>query len=486
MNRQTGEHGGSGASDAARPAHTPPASAGVLWLACGAQFMVVLDASVVNVALPDCRADLGFDPVGLQWVVNGYALAFAGFLLLAGRLADILGRRLAFLAGVALFSLASLAGGLATSPGLLVAMRAVQGLGAAVLAPATLTLLTTSFEGSRRTRALALWSAVGSAGGAAGNLLGGMLTEAAGWRSTLLINVPLGAAAAFAAVRLLPAGRPRGTAAVRLDLPGALLSTAGTTALVYGLARAQTDGWADRTALAGLAGGAVALAAFVLVETRGAKEPLLPPAMMRLRPVWSGNMVMLAAGACFIPMWYFLSLAMQEQRGYGALACGLAFLPHTLAGIAGARLAPLVMARLGARGLTMAAALLAAAGFAWQSRAGAHEGYVTGLLAPGLLMSTGMGLMVTPLVQVTSQVGRRDAGAASGLLNVTRQLGGSLGLAVLVGLGTAGSGPDLSYRTVFLAIAVLCTGVAALAGTMPPPVSRSGRAAGEPKAAARP
>ncbi|GAA2101028.1 MFS transporter [Streptomyces albiaxialis] len=457
------------------------ASSAVLWLACAAQFMVVLDVSVVNVALPSIRSALGFDAVGLQWVVGGYALVFAGFLLLGGRLADLYGRRRVFLWGLALFSASSLVGGLATTPGILVAMRAVQGLGAAVLAPATLTILTTGFpEGESRTRALAVWTAVSSAGGAAGNLIGGVLTDALSWRWILLINVPIGAFAALTALRFLPADGAR-SARRRLDVTGAVLVTVGVTAVVHGVTQARTHGWSGATTLAALGLGTVALSAFAVVETRYATAPLLPPALLRQRAVRTGNLVMLLAGACFIPMWYFLSLSMQEVLGYGALATGVGFLPHTVAGIAAARLAPAAMRRTGARALIALSALLSAAGFAWQSRTGADSGYLTGLLGPGLVMSTGMGLLITPLTAtVTSGIPRQDAGAASGLMNATRQIGGALGLAGLVTLAAGDTGTADSFRPVFLGLAVLCATVAALATTLPaPPTATRTSASGD-------
>ncbi|MFE6286282.1 MFS transporter [Streptomyces sp. NPDC057877] len=447
-----------------------PRRTALLWLACAAQFMVVLDVSVVNVALPSIQSALAFDDAGLQWVVNGYALVFAGFLLLGGRLADLYGRRRVFLWGLVLFSLSSLVGGLATGPGLLVAMRAVQGLGAAALAPATLTVLTTAFaEGPERTRALAVWTAVSSAGGAAGNLIGGVLTDALSWRWILLINVPVGAVAVLAAPRLLPADRP-GAGPRRLDVPGAVLATLGVTALVWGVGEAATRGWSGPTTLTGLAVGVLALAAFAVTEVRYAAAPLMPPSLVRLRPVFVGNVVMLLAGACFIPMWYFLSLYMQDVLDYGALACGIGFLPHTLVGIAAARSAPVVMRRVGARALIVASALLAAAGFLWQSRLGAGSGYLDGLLGPAIVMSAGMGLLITPITTtVTSGVGEREAGAASGLMNTTRQLGGVVGLAALVTLATAAGGPGLSYDAVFLAVAAVCAAVAVMACALPVP-----------------
>ncbi|KUL43417.1 multidrug transporter [Streptomyces violaceusniger] len=432
--------------------------------------MVVLDVSVVNVALPSIEAALGFDSVSLQWVVGGYALVFAGFLLLGGRLADLYGRRRVFLWGLVLFTASSLVGGLATTPAVLIAMRAVQGLGAAVLAPATLTILTTTFtEGPGRTRALATWTAVSSAGGAAGNLLGGVLTDSLSWRSILLINVPVGAAAVLAAVRLLPADHARSESG-KLDLLGALLATLGVSALVHGVTQVGAHGWHSPAVLVGLSVGVAALAVFAAVETRYATAPLLPPRLLRMRPVWAGNVVILLAGACFIPMWYFLSLYMQGELHYGALATGAGFLPHTLVGIAAARLAPAVMQHTGPRTLIMGSALLSAAGFVWQSRIETGSGYLEGLLGPAVAMSAGMGLLITPITTtVTAGIAEQDAGAASGLMNATRQIGGALGLAALGTLAATTPGTAASYRAVFLTIAAVCTGIAALALALPAP-----------------
>ncbi|WP_243740906.1 MFS transporter [Streptomyces sp. 8K308] len=445
------------------------ATPAVLWLACAAQFMVVLDVSVVNVALPAIQAGLGFDAAGLPWVVGGYALAFAGFLLLGGRLADLYGQRRILVLGLALFSLTSLGGGLATSPGALIAMRVLQGLGGALLAPATLTVLTTAFpEGPRRVRALAVWTAVSSAGGAAGNLIGGVLTDGLSWRWILLINVPVGVVALAVAPRLLPVDRPR-AASARLDVPGAVLATAGVGALGYGISQAERHGWGGSSTLAWLVAGVVALTAFAVVEARS-PAPLIPPRLVRLRPVWAGNAVMLLAGCCFVPMWYFLSLYMQHELGYDALATGVGFLPHTLVGIAGARLAPAVMRWTGARVLIVLSALVAAAGFLWQSRLDAAGGYLDGLLGPAIVMSAGMGLLITPITTtVTSGVDARDAGAASGLMNTTRQLGGALGLAALTAIAAHASAPVDAYRHVFTASAAACVAVATLAGALPGP-----------------
>ncbi|WP_447041745.1 MFS transporter [Streptomyces sp. DSM 118878] len=295
------------------------------------------------------------------------------------------------------------------------------------------------------------------------------MTDALSWRWILLINVPIGAVAVLAALRLLSAARTR-TAPGRLDVPGAVLATLGVTALVYGVNQAGPRGWTGVTTLTGLAVGAVALTLFAVAEARYAEAPLMPPRLVRLRPIWAGNLTMLLAGGCFIPMWYFLSLYMQDVLRYGALATGIGFLPHTLAGVAAARLAPAVMARTGARGLIVLSALLSTIGFLWQSGISADSGYLEGLLGPAIVMSAGMGLLITPITTtVTSGVPERDAGAASGLMNTTRQLGGVVGLAALATLATAHGGTDLSYGAVFVAMAAVCATTAVTASAVPAP-----------------
>ncbi|WP_051116255.1 MFS transporter [Amycolatopsis nigrescens] len=460
-----------------------PGAAGgvVLALACAAQFMVVLDVSVVNVALPTIERALRFGDAGLQWVVNAYVLTFAGFLLLGGRLADLFGRKRIFLTGLVLFAGASLAGGLADSAALLVAARAVQGLGAAVLAPATLTVLTTTFpEGSGRTRALATWTAVGIAGGTAGNLVGGVLTEYLSWRWILLINVPIGALALLLAARNLAGDH--GRRENRLDVTGAVLATAGLAALTYGIAQVRTYGWSAPVTTVALTAGAVALALFVLVEVRFARAPLIPPHLFRLRAISLGNAVMLLAGACLNPMWYFLTLYLQKALHYTPLQTGLGFLPHTLVAIiVGMRLTPWLMRHVDGRALIAAGALIAAAGFLWQGQITADSGYVAGILGPAIVFSVGSGLLNTPITTtVTSGVDAADAGAASGLMNTAKQFGGALGLAVLVTL--AGSSADTpqalaeDYGRVFQAIAAILVVVAALAPALRDrDASRAGR-----------
>lgn len=421
----------------------------VLALACTAQFMVVLDVSVVNVALPSVQADLAIVPADLQWIVNAYALTFGGLLLLGGRLADLYGLRRTVIAGLALFTLASLAGGLAEDPWTLIAARAFQGAGAAVLAPATLTMLTTTFDEDLRPRVLAAWTAMGLAGGTAGNLIGGVLTDALSWRWVLLINVPVGALALLP-TRLLANVRSKGR---RLDVPGAVLATAGVAALTYGITR-------DWNAPA-LTCGIAALVAFTVLQSRS-RTPLLPLRLLRIRTVAVGNVTMLLAGACLNPMWFFLTLSMQNVLHYSPLQTGLAFLPHTLLTMAVAlHVTPRLMERAAGRTLIVTGALIAAAGFLWQSRLAPGDGYLTGILGPAVLISAGAGLLNTPLTNaVTTGVPAHDAGAASGLMNTTKQTGAALGLAALVTLTTTNG-------HAFTAIAVLLVAAALTACGLP-------------------
>ncbi|MGC9544396.1 MFS transporter [Streptomyces sp. UG1] len=446
----------------------------VLGLACAAQFMVVLDVSVVNVALPSIRFSLGFAPAELSWVVNAYGLVFAGLLLLGGRLADVLGHRRAFVLGLGLFSAASLAGGLAGAPGALIAARAAQGAGAALLAPATLTVLTGTFpEGPARTRALAVWTAVGVAGGAAGNLIGGALTQYLSWRWVLLVNVPIGAVGVLLGLRFLPVGRGEGRRPPRLDVPGAVLATTGIAALTCGLAQAESRGWGDAVTVGMTTAGVLVLAGFLWVEARVARAPLVPLGLFRIRSVGVGNLILLLTGACLIPMWYFLSLYMQQVLHYGPLRTAVGFLPHTLVTmVVGARLAPRLMRYVRPRTLIVTSALVSAAGFWWQSGISAGSGYVDGVLGPAIVISVGTGLLLTPITTaVTSGVDPAHAGAASGLMNTTKQVGGALGLAALSVVAAAHSAGaealTAGYARAFLAIAVVLAAVAVVSLALP-------------------
>jgi EmrB/QacA subfamily drug resistance transporter len=411
------------------PRRAAPAWA-VLLAVCAGQFLVVLDVSVVNVALPSMRSALGLGESAQQWVVNGYALTFAGFLLLGGRAADLFGRKRIFVTGLGMFTAASLAGGLAQSPWMLITARAVQGLGSAVLAPTTLSILTTSFpEGPERTRAIATWSAVGAGGGAAGSLVGGTLTDLLSWRWVLLVNVPVGAVVLIAAVLFLSEGR--GTTVRRLDIPGAVLVTGGVAALAYGIAETETHGWSSPHSLLPLVGGALILVLFTAVEARTA-QPLVPLRLFTVRSVSSANTVLFASGAATFATWYFLSLYMQQVLHYSPIRAGLSFLPHTIAIVAGSKLAPRLMGRIDPRLIVAGGGAVSAAGLVWQSRITADGTFLGIILGPGILAMFGAGLMMTPVAAAAmSGVGRADQGLVSGLLNTSRQLGGALGLTIL-------------------------------------------------------
>jgi EmrB/QacA subfamily drug resistance transporter len=457
----------------------------VLSLACLAQFMVLLDVSIVNVALPSMRSSLGFSQTGLQWVVNAYTLTFAGFLLLGGRAADLYGRRRIFILGLALFSLASLAGGLAQDQGTLIAARAIQGLGGAVLSPATLTILTTTFrEGPARSRALGIWSAVAAAGGATGALLGGVLTEFLSWRWIFFVNVPIGILAIVAARAVLVETRVE-TEHRNLDVAGALTVTGGLVALVYGIVRTDVYAWTSVQTLAALALAVVLLGLFVLIEARLATAPLMPLGVFRSRSVSGANVVMLCMGGAMFAMWFFLTLYMQNVLGYSPLAAGLAFVPQTVAIAIGAGISSRVLPRVGARSLLIVGPLVSAAGLAWLSRLSPTGTYLVDILGPGVLIAFGLGLSFMPVTfAATSGVARSDAGLASGLVNTTRQVGGSIGLAALATVaadhtrsllaGTAHSRSAVAAATAggfgraFVVASIIAIAAAAAALILPP------------------
>ncbi|WP_329560329.1 MFS transporter [Streptomyces uncialis] len=402
------------------------------------QFLVALDMSVVNIALPGIRTGLGFAPEDLTWVVSAYALAFGGLLMLGGRLADVVGRRRVLIAGFTLFGAASLAGGLASEPWQLIAARAVQGVGAAALAPVGLTLITVMYPaGKERSGALAMWGAAGALGGAVGVLLGGMLTDWFGWRAVMLVNVPVVLLAVFAARIAVPLDDRHG-ARPRLDTAGAVLVTAGTTALVLGLVRAESLGWSSATTLLTLAAAALLLTAFAAVEARH-RQPLLRLGMLRLRPVLSANMFSLLLAAGQFGAFYFVSLYLQQVLGYGPTATGAAFLPFCVGIVAGSVFAARTITRYGVRALTVTGGLLAAGGMAWWALVMTPEsGFWLAVLPPSLLGSVGIGLCMVPLgTAATSGISAHEAGMASGLLNTSRQIGGSVGLALLVTVATA-------------------------------------------------
>ena len=404
----------------------------VLALVCLGQFMVVLDISIVNVALPSIQAELGFSASGLQWILNAYTLAFAGFLLLGGRAGDLFGRRRMFLAGLGLFTAASFVGGLAQSQGTLIAARALQGLGAAVLAPATLTILTTTFrEGAARARALGVWSAVAAAGASAGVLLGGILTELISWRWILFVNVPVGILTIVAARRYLPESRTDAEHR-RLDVVGALTVTGGLVAIVYGIVRTETYGWTSPRTLVPIAAGLALLGGFVAIQANERRTPLMPLRIFRSRALAGANgFLMLLFGAMF-GTWYFETLFMQHVLGYTPLAAGLAFLPQTILIAVASQVAARLVTRFGPRRLLLAGAAFAAVGVALLTRISPASTFAADLLVPFLLIGIGMGISVTPAtVAATGGVPPEDAGLASGLLNTSRFVGASIGLAVL-------------------------------------------------------
>ncbi|GAB2986374.1 MFS transporter [Streptomyces pseudoechinosporeus] len=420
----------------------PPAWV-VVALACAGQFLVVLDISVVNVALPSMRADLGLSAPGLQWVVNAYTIAFAGFMLLGGRAGDLYGRKRMFLIGLALFTFASLGGGLAQAEWQLLLARAVQGLGAAVLAPSTLTILTSAVpEGAARARAIATWTAVGAGGGAAGGLVGGLLVEGLSWRWVLLINVPVGAVVLAGALRWLPESRAGDGR--RLDLPGALLVTAGLATLAYGIVQTETEGWTSSATLVPLLAGVALIGFFLLVEAR-TKAPLMPLKLFRIRSVASANVAMFLCGAAMICMWFLMTLYTQNVLGYTPLEGGLALMPSSLAVVLGSKVAPRFMRVLGARHVAVIGTLVAAVGFGWQSTMSADGTYLTAIMFPGILMMLGAGLSATPLGSLaTSGAAPGDAGLVSGLVNTSRTMGGSLGLSVMSTIAAARTGGGTS------------------------------------------
>ncbi len=405
----------------------------VLAIASLAQFMVILDVSIVNVALPSMRTDLGLSTSGLQWVVNAYALAFAGLLLLGGRAADLFGHTRVFVLGVALFSLASLVGGFAQSEAWLVAARAAQGVGGAVLAPATLSLLTTTYtEPAARGRALGVWGAVAGAGGAMGGLVGGVLTDLLDWRWVLFVNVPIGVVLVAAAAYALPPSRGRAAAALRgLDVPGSLTVTLGLTAVVYAVVGTEARGWGSAATLLPLVGGAVLLALFVVVEARSSR-PLVPLGIFRLRGLSVANGVALLVGTGMFSFWFFVSLHLQRVQGLDALGAGLAFLPASVALITAATGSSRLVRRFGVRPVLVAGPLVTALGLAWLSRLGTDGSLLAQVLLPSSLVALGIGLTVVPLtIAATAGVPGPLAGLASGLINTSRQVGGALGLAVL-------------------------------------------------------
>jgi EmrB/QacA subfamily drug resistance transporter len=418
-------------ADARRPSSPAPGGGNlVLGLILAAYLMIVLDISVIITALPDIHTALGFSSAGLTWVQNAYALTFGGLLLLGARTGDILGRRRTFMAGIALFTFASLLAGLAQSSEWLLATRALQGVGAAFAAPSTLALLTTTFsEGTERTRALAWYSAVAGGGGSAGLVLGGMLTDWVSWRWGMFINVPVGLVVMYLTPRYLPeTARKPG----RFDLTGAVTSTLGMVALVYGFVHAASAGWGDTITVAAFAAGAVLLVSFILNEMR-ADQPITPLRLFASRER-SGAYVarLLVVGAMF-SSFFFMTQFLQGVLKYNPLEAGVAFLPMTAVMFSMVQVVPRLTARIGSMFVLIAGLTLALTGMIWLSRLSEGTAFFPGIALPLALLGTGMGMALTPLTGAgIAGVAPDDAGAASGVVNVAQQLGGSLGLGILV------------------------------------------------------
>jgi EmrB/QacA subfamily drug resistance transporter len=410
----------------------------ILLLLSLVQFMDVLDASILNIALPSIKSDLGFSQQSLQWVVNGYILTYGGFLLLGGRMADLLGRRRMLVTGLLVFAGASLTGGLAHSASLLIAARFAQGVGAAMLSPAALSSLTSTFRSTRdRNTALGVWAAVSGIGGAAGVLFGGLLTEGPGWRWVLFINVPFSVIAFVGAFALLERERIRAARLANFDALGAVLVTSGMLLLVYALVKAPDVGWGAARTIAELAGAAVLLAMFVVNELRVA-NPLVPLSILRVKGVAAADATQMIALAGFLPMFFFLTLYMQTVLQYSPIQTGVAYLPLTGGFIIAASISSQLFARIGTKPVVVVGAAIAAGGLYWLSGVPVGGSYVADILPGLLVVSIGMGGVFTGLTTAANAgVDEDKAGLAAGLLNTGQQLGTALGLAVLSALATA-------------------------------------------------
>ena len=436
-----------------------------------AQFMVILDATVVNVALPSIARSLSFPAGGLQWVVTAYVLASGGLVLLGGRAADVAGRRRTFLAGLALFTTASLASGIAPAAGALIAARAGQGLGAALLTPAALSIITTTYAGAQRATALGVWGAIGGAGAAAGVLAGGILTTWLGWRSVFLVNVPVGVVAGLLSLHLVPRHRPQRHVVRELDLPGAALAVAGLVTITYTLAGAPAHGWGSARTLLLLALALILLAGFAAVE-RSARRPLVPAPLWRARPLVAGVLVMFGATGILVGTFFLNSLYLQDVQHASPLRVGLEFLPLALVTGAGAHLASRLLPRAGSRALIVAGLVVMGAGALLLTGVSARSGYLTGFL-PGLLV-VGMGTgLVFPATAVTamSDIAGDRAGLASGLLTTAHEIGAALGVAVFSAVAVAaGGGIAAGYRHGFMVAAAVAAGLAIVAAVAVPAV----------------
>jgi len=474
-----------------------------LLLLCAVQFLDIVDSSIMNVALPSIRRDLGFSQQSLQWVLSGYVLTFGGFLLLGGRAADLLGRRRLLVAGTSLFAVSSLAGGLAPNAGMLIGARVIQGLGAAMMAPAGLSILTTTFtEGRDRTKALGVWGAISGFAAAVGVFLGGVLSEGPGWRWVLFVNIPVCALVVAGAFRLVPNQRRRAQLAT-FDILGAILVTGGMLLLVYALVRAPEAGWGTAHTIGELGTAGSLLAAFVLNEQRN-RNPLFPFSIFRIKGLAAADATQLIAFAGFISLFFFLTLYMQNVLGYSPIQAGSAYLPVTVGIVIAAGVSTQLIPRIGTRPVIVVGTLIAAGGMYYLSRVPVQGSYPTDLLPGLVIMSIGLGaVFVTVTTAANAGVPADKAGLAAGLLNTSLQIGSALGLAVFSAIATARTddllaghtpGPEAltsGFQRALLAssIAVLAAALIALRATntrgqAPPPApATDGRPVPVPEAA---
>jgi EmrB/QacA subfamily drug resistance transporter len=409
----------------------------VLVLICIAQFMVILDATIVNVALPSIQKDLNLSEGNLQWIVNAYTLVFGGFLLLGGRAGDLLGRKRIFLIGLVIFTVASLLDGLASSEGMLIAARSLQGLGAALVSPAALSIISTTFEeGAERARALGVWAAIAIGGSAVGLILGGVLTQYFSWPWIFFVNVPVGIAAFVLSLRLIPESRDE-HATRSYDIAGAVTVTGGLMALVYAIVDAQSAGWGSAKTLGFFGLAAALLISFVVIELR-AKSPLVRLSIFRVRSLLTANVAMFLAASGIFAMFFFNTLYLQRVLGYGPLTAGLAFLPFTAGIMVSAGIAAQFAPRIGVRPVAAAGFLLTAAGLLLLTQLPVDGSYAVDVLPALVLSSLGMGAVFMPLTLIaTTGLDDDDQGLASGIFNTSQQVGGALGLAVLSTIATS-------------------------------------------------
>jgi EmrB/QacA subfamily drug resistance transporter len=472
-------------SASAAPAVSRPASGvdanAVLALIAVAQFMVILDATIVNVALPTIKVDVGFSEQSLSWVLNAYTLMFGGFLLLGGRLADRLGRRRLFVAGIAVFSGASLICGISQSEGMLLVARGLQGLGGAMVSPAALSIILTTFtEGPERNRALAVWGAIAGAGGAIGLLLGGVIVELLSWRWVFFVNVPIGAVVLALTPRIVPESRSESASKGGYDVEGAVAITLGTIALVFTLIKAESWGWTSGRTLVGFALAAVLIVAFVQIERRH-RDPLVPLRIFSNRSLAASDATMLLVAAALFGMFFFCTLYLQQVLGYSALKTGIAYLPLSLTLIGASALASRLVDRFTPKPVLVTGLLVSTAGFVLLTRVTGHGDYASHVLPAMIVIGAGLGLSFVPItIAATNGVASGDSGLASGLLNTTQQVGGSLGLAILSSVSTSRSTSALQggsalpvalthgFKGAFVVAAVLCAIGVVLAVTLLP------------------